>query len=89
MCSKKILQALVDGANLSKPGTEEIRDSAVRAIERLATEHSNRAFMARQEGLLEAIARATAREAKLEESGAKPEHAFLAKPLLMSLLVAM
>lgn len=89
MCSKKILEALVNGANLSKPGTEEIRDSAVRAIERLATEHSNRAYMARQEGLLEAIARATAREAKLEESGAKPEHAFLAKPLLMSLLVAM
>jgi hypothetical protein len=45
--------------------------------------------MARHEGLLVAVAKATEREAKLEEAGAKPEHAFLAKPLLMSLLVAM
>jgi hypothetical protein len=89
MCNKKILDALVKGANLREPGLEETRDSAVRAIERLATEHSNRPYMARHEGLLVAIAAATAREAKLEDSGAHPQHAFLAKPLLMSLLVAM
>lgn len=89
ICNKKILGALVVGASLDEPATEEIRDSSIRAIERLATEFSNRAFMARHEGLLVAVAKATEREAKLEESGAKAEHAFLAKPLLMSLLVAM
>lgn len=89
MCNKKILEALVKSASLEAKGTEEIRDSSIRAIERLATEFSNRAYMARHEGLLVAVAKATEREAKLEESGAKAEHAFLAKPLLMSLLVAM
>jgi len=89
MCNRKILEALVKGASLDDHGTDEIRDSAIRAIERLATEFSNRAFMARHDGLLVAVAKATEREAKLEESGAKAEHAFLAKPLLMSLLVAM
>jgi hypothetical protein len=89
MCSKKILDALVKGASLAEPNTEEIRDSAIRSIERLATEFSNRAYMARHEGLLVAVAKATEREAKLEEAGTKTEHAFLAKPLLMSLLVAM
>ena len=89
MCNKTILDALVKGASLENHTEEEIRDSAVRAIERLATEFSNRARMARHKGLLVAIAKATEREAKLEEAGAKAEHAFLAKPLLMSLLVAM
>ncbi|KAL3940453.1 MAG: hypothetical protein SGBAC_005012 [Bacillariaceae sp.] len=89
MCTKKILDALVTGANSWAPGTEEIRDSAVRAIERLATEHSNRPYMARHDGLLVSVAAATERETKLEDSGAQPGRAFLAKPLLMSLLVAM
>lgn len=89
MCNKKILEAMVVCATLELPNTEEIRDSAIRAIERLATEFSNRAYMARHEGLLVAVAKATEREAKLEESGTATEHAFLAKPLLMSLLVAM
>jgi hypothetical protein len=89
MCSKTILDALVKGASLEGQTLEEIRDSAVRAIERLATEFSNRPFMARHEGLLVAVAKATEREAQMEENGAKAEHAFLAKPLLMSLLVAM
>ena len=89
MCNKTILEALVKGASLEDEQLSEIRDSAVRAIERLATEFSNRPLMAKQDGLLVAIAKATEREAKLEESGAKAEHAFLAKPLLMSLLVAM
>jgi hypothetical protein len=89
MCNKKILEAMVKGASLEDPQTAEIRDSAIRAIERLATEFSNRAFMARHGGLLVAVAKATEREAKLEEEGTKADHAFLAKPLLMSLLVAM
>jgi hypothetical protein len=89
MCNKLLLEALVKGASHEDPKMEEIRDSAVRAIERLATEFSNRAYMARHKGLLVAVAKATEREAKLEEAGAKAEHAFLAKPLLMSLLVAM
>jgi hypothetical protein len=89
MCNKTILDALVKGASLNEPQLDEIRDSAVRAIERLATEFSNRPHMARHDGLLQSIAKATEREAKLEEAGVKAEHAFLAKPLLMSLLVAM
>jgi hypothetical protein len=89
MCNKKILDAMVKGASLEGPNTEEIRDSAIRAIERLATEFSNRAYLARHDGLLVAVAKATEREAKWEDAGTKTEHAFLAKPLLMSLLVAM
>ena len=93
MCSnKKILEALVLCASLEEPHTEEIRDSAIRSMERLATEFSNRPLLARQEGLLVAVAKATEREAKWEEDGAKaeePQYAYLAKPLLMSLLVAM
>jgi hypothetical protein len=111
MCTKPILTALVEGANISDDDIlnnkqlEEIRDSAIRAIERLATETSIRSIMARHDGLLVAIAKATEREAKLEvsmggryttapgtpggNSTTEHHHAFLAKPLLMSLLVAM
>jgi len=134
MCTSTVLNALVRGASVmdeeiqahksSHPKQKQltdVRDSAIRAIERLATEFSNRHSMAHYEGLLVAIARATEREAKLEaqaseitsvrheestnSSGnltsvamksrtsqhqqAPPQHAFLAKPLLMSLLVAM
>lgn len=89
MCNRKVLEALVHGAFLDEARTAEVRDSAIRAIERLATEFSNRPHMARHNGLLVAIAKATEREAKLEDAGAKRDHAFLAKPLLMSLLVAM
>ena len=89
MCNKTVLDALVKGASLKEAEMEDIRDSAVRAIERLATEFSNRPYMARHDGLLVAVAKATEREAKLEEAGTKSDHAFLAKPLLMSLLVAM
>lgn len=88
MCNKTILDALVIGA-LMEDGELEIRESAIRAIERLATEFSNRAYMARHDGLLVAVAKATEREAKLQDAGAASDHAFLAKPLLMSLLVAM
>jgi len=140
MCTSTVLNALVRGASIteeeiqnhSKPNQQrDIRDSAIRAIERLATEFSNRHKMAHHDGLIVAIAHATEREAKLEaaatnmglvvddQSGAKtatndsvecsshgsvltplrpsrnqnqlqdPQHAHLAKPLLMSLLVAM
>ena len=73
----------------------EIRDSAIRAIARLATEETNRPTMAKHEGLLTAIAKATEQESKQEvEQGsnnnkANAQQAFLGKPLLMSLLVAM
>jgi hypothetical protein len=101
MCSKSILEALLKGATndvpkkddnskeLNDPAMAEIRDSAMRALERLATEVSNRSKMARHDGLLVAVAHATEREAKLEAAGEKADHAFLAKPLLMSLLVSM
>ena len=89
LCTKPILDALVMGANYLNPDLEEARDSAVRALERLATESSNRGFMARKEGLLTAVAMAVEREAELEESGKESEHGYLAKPLLMSLLVSM
>lgn len=91
MCNKSILEALVKGVSIrgKDAETDEIRESAIRSIERLATEFSNRPYMARHEGLLVAVAQATEREAKLEETGAKVDHALLAKPLLMSLLVAM
>ena len=71
----------------------EIQDSAIRAIARLATEHSNRQAMAKHEGLLTAIAKATEQESKQEaqQSGAETgqQQSFLGKPLLMSLLLAM
>jgi len=89
LCNKTVLDALVTGANYNDPDLEEARDSAIRAMERLATEYSNRAVMARQEGLLVAVARAVEREALWEEDGRESEHGYLAKPLLMSLLVAM
>lgn len=140
MCTSTVLNALVRGASITEKEIQsnskqkqlqDIRDSAIRAIERLATEFSNRHKMAHHDGMIVAIAHATEREAKLEaaaanigvvvddQSGAKtatndsvecsshgsvltplrpsrnqnqvqdPQHAHLAKPLLMSLLVAM
>lgn len=142
MCTPSVLKALVRGASIAdeeirnhpkQRQLQDIRDSAIRAIERLATEFSNRHTMAHHDGLIVAIARATEREAKLERvsndnaSTAMDEaacsssvangsvemssyasssvltpqrpnkqsdtsfvqHAYLAKPLLMSLLVAM
>jgi hypothetical protein len=86
MCCKKILSALVVGVS---EGEDEIASSAITAMERLATEFYNRAYMARHEGLLTAVAKATEREAKLEVLGESKSLPLLAKPLLMSLLVAM
>ena len=145
MCTSPVLNALVRGASLmdeeiqkhsKQKQLQDVRDSAIRAIERLATEFSNRHKMAHHDGMIVAIASATAREAKLETgltntkvvideqpglfNGAgtrtatndsvecssytsaltpprprnqnqlpDPQHSYLAKPLLMSLLVAM
>ena len=89
MCNKKVLNALVKGASMDGANIEEIRDSAICALERLATEYSNRGLMARHDGLLVAVAQATEREAQSEDAGAISGRSYLAKPLLMSLLVAM
>jgi len=135
VCTPTVLNALVRGASVTDEQIQayknnqhkqkqltDVRDSAIRAIERLATEFSNRHTMAHHEGMLVAIARATEREAKLEaqlsvgdsakidestssisslalatvkltkpqqQEQPPPHPAFLAKPLLMILLVAM
>jgi hypothetical protein len=116
MCTSRVLDALVEGAKLPNgdPLQEDIRESAIRAIERLATEFDNRAVMARHAGLLVAVAIATEREAQLEAetsmtttkkvdtsefdsndaeasslAPSRQRQASLARPLLMSLLVAM
>jgi hypothetical protein len=90
LCTKNVLEALVAGANNTESDLEEARDSAIRALERLATDPTNRDAMARHPGLITAVARAVEREAGWEASGREaPENGYLAKPLLMSLLVAM
>jgi hypothetical protein len=62
-------------------------------MERMAMEHSNRPMMARYPGMLVTIAQATEREMKEEANGVEvfsgTGQPRLAKPLLMSLLVAM
>ncbi|KAL7520860.1 hypothetical protein ACHAWX_005560 [Stephanocyclus meneghinianus] len=92
ICNKHVLAALVHGASLP-PSHAITRDAAILAMERMAMEHSNRPMMARYPGMLVTIAKATEREMKEEASGmsvvtgtGQPR---LAKPLLMSLLVAL
>ena len=89
MCNKVILKALVEASKLQGKENIETRDSAIVAIERLATEVTNRQYMARHNGLLVAIAQATERESKSELAGEKNSQPRLAKQLLMSLLLAM
>jgi hypothetical protein len=105
LCSKTVLNVLVQGASMDYDKTHEIPQSAITALERLATDFNNRPYMARHEGLLVAVAKATEREAKLESRGGmmmssassmiagqqqdSSTNQFLAKPLLLSLLVAM
>ena len=92
ICSKHVLAALVYGASLP-PLHAVTRDAAILAMERMAMEHSNRPMMARYPGMLVTIAQATEREMKEEASGMQVVSGTgqprLAKPLLMSLLVAM
>jgi hypothetical protein len=89
LCNKTVLHALVVAANYTDPQVVEARDSAVRGLERLATEPSNRNFMAHHPGLIVAISKSVEREAILQRDGHESEYGFLAKPLLLSLLVAM
>ena len=89
MCNKVVLKALLEASCLEGSENTETRDSAIVAIERLATEVSNRQYMARHDGLLVAIAKATERESKSELAGEKNSQPRLAKQLLMSLLLAM
>uniref|UniRef100_A0A7S3LEH1 Armadillo repeat-containing protein 8 n=1 Tax=Amphora coffeiformis TaxID=265554 RepID=A0A7S3LEH1_9STRA len=89
MCTKNVLKALVRGANYEEEVLSEARESAIIAMERMATEQANRAFMARYPALLESVAKAVEREFKLEDEKVESEHGYLAKPLLMSLLLAM
>lgn len=104
LCNSRILEGLLYGASCNVPPQvvphpdhdpkqilKEIQDSAIRGIARLATDPSNRKFMAKHKGLLVTIAKATERESKLEMLGADEEQqqSFLGKPLLMSLLMAM
>ena len=86
MCNSIILQALVEASTSEHV---EMRDSAILALERLATEVSNRPTMSRQDGLIVAISRAVEREYQSELAGEKNTQPRLAKPLLMSLLLSM
>mmetsp|Transcript_5738 Transcript_5738/g.13038 ORF Transcript_5738/g.13038 Transcript_5738/m.13038 type:complete len:900 (-) Transcript_5738:273-2972(-) len=93
ICNKHILAALVHGASLAGPAGVVTRDAAILAMERMAMEHSNRPMMARYPGMLVSIAQATEREMNEELNGIPASSVTgqprLAKPLLMSLLVAM
>ena len=89
MCQTSVLDALILGATTVGPKWHVFSESAVVAMERLATEPQNRPLMARFPGMLVAIAKVTEREQKLEEAGTEASHERLAKPLLMSLLLAM
>jgi hypothetical protein len=89
MCTSAILDALTSCASFQEKDLIGARDSAIRAMERLATEPANRPFMARHPGLLTIVASAVEREAEREHVGERSEYGFLAKPLLLSLLVAM
>ena len=53
-------------SNNSRLVLKDVRDCALRALERLATEFTNRYKMAHHPGLLVTVAQATEREAKLE-----------------------
>jgi hypothetical protein len=93
ICNKHILAALVHAASRNSESETVARDAAILAMERMAMEHSNRTMMARYPGMLVIIAQATEREMD-EEMSADPASSAtgqprLAKPLLMSLLVAM
>lgn len=83
-----VLEALVAAASYTDASLVEARDSAIIALERLATEHSVRPGMARHPSLLTVVAAAVERETAWHDQGRDCEHDYLAKPLLMSLLIA-
>jgi hypothetical protein len=89
MCQKLVLEALKVGANTEGLQRKEFYESAVLALERLATEPKNRPTIARFPGMLVTIARVTEREQSLIDNGVHASHERLAKPLLLSLLLAL
>jgi hypothetical protein len=89
MCQKTVLDALVIGATVEGPKWVNFCESAVVALERLATEPTNRPILARHPGMLIAVAKVTEREQKEQDDGKESSHERLAKPLLMSLLLAL
>mmetsp|Transcript_13841 Transcript_13841/g.15373 ORF Transcript_13841/g.15373 Transcript_13841/m.15373 type:complete len:515 (-) Transcript_13841:25-1569(-) len=89
MCQQTILNVLVTGAELEGSKWCDFSESAIVAMERLATEHSNRPVMGRHTGLLSVVAKVTEREQKEEDAGTEANHERLAKPLLMILLLAL
>lgn len=89
ICKNVILAALVHGASLEGPTGMVTRDAAILVMERMAMEHSNRPMMARYPGMLVSIALAVEREMNEENNGNVKGQPRLAKPLLMSLLIAM
>jgi hypothetical protein len=89
MCQKLVLEALKVGANTEGLQRKEFYESAVLSLERLATEPKNRATIARFPGMLVTIARVTEREQSLIDNGVHGSHERLAKPLLLSLLLAL
>ena len=89
MCQAIVLDALLAGANADGQKLADFSDSAIVALERLATEPNNRTTMARHPGMLVTIARVTEKEHIEEEAGTQAAHERLAKPLLMSLLLAL
>ena len=89
MCQKTVLDALMVGANAEGTKWTAFFESAIVALERLATEPNNRPVMARFRGMLVTIAKVTEKEQLLEDAGTEATHERLAKPLLMSLLLAL
>lgn len=89
MCQKTVLDALMVGANAEGPKWAAFFESAIVALERLATEAKNRPVMARFGGMLVTVAKVTEKEQILEDAGTESSHERLAKPLLMSLLLAL
>eukprot|EP00592_Proboscia_alata_P005501 CAMPEP_0194381728 /NCGR_PEP_ID=MMETSP0174-20130528/55425_1 /TAXON_ID=216777 /ORGANISM="Proboscia alata, Strain PI-D3" /LENGTH=662 /DNA_ID=CAMNT_0039166345 /DNA_START=113 /DNA_END=2101 /DNA_ORIENTATION=- len=91
MTNRIVLDMLVKSASITKVEEASIRDSAITALQRIATDIPNRKIMARHDGLIVAIAKATERESKIERprshSSKDQAQKHLAKPLLMSLLL--
>ena len=91
MTNRIVLDMLVKSASITKVEEASIRDSAITALQRIATDIPNRKIMARHDGLIVAIAKATERESKIERprshSYKDQAQKHLAKPLLMSLLL--
>ena len=88
------LRTCTTPAAMASSISDRCERAAILAMERMAMEHSNRPMMARYLGMLVAIAKATEREMNEELSGipalsVTAGQTRLAKPLLVSLLVAM